>query len=380
MLKKIGIFNRPKENEGQLWADARQLLESGAITPFLSNKPAWDIFRNEANPDGEVNIAASWSSDDAVKSPLTELDNRNLARVTQYYSIAKNDRREAKRYYLDSLKSYLLSLAADDPTADHDLIEDMLQKVAHDDTLTFSRLAFELGYPRYMDIQRHALRLLAELPLPIYITTSPHDFLEVALTQTGNKQPVSEIFYWDDTLYHIPSIWESEPAYQPTAQRPLVYHLYGSDKYPESLVLTEDDYLDCLGRLTMLRYLVNSSNNNSSSQNLLNHKGALPAPVKIAIGGRSLLLLGYNITDWDFRVLFRGLIQANREARIGNSNIPKSISIQLTPQLAADKHEQQKRIQDYLKTFFAQAKFDIYWGDLDQCVYDLWMSYRGGSS
>src|SRR5262249_39565160 len=157
---------------------------------------------------GEATIAASWASDDAVKSPLGDADNRNLARVTQYYSVARNDRREAKRYYLDSLKSYLLGIASDAPQADPDLIEELTQKVAHDETLTFSRLAFELNYPRFADVEHNPLRLLAELPLPIYITTSPHDFLEVALLQTGRKQPVSEIFYWDDTLYHIPSLWE----------------------------------------------------------------------------------------------------------------------------------------------------------------------------
>ena len=34
------------------------------------------------------------------------------------------------------------------------------------------------------------------MPLPIYITTSHHQFLETALAQTQNKKPVSEIFYW----------------------------------------------------------------------------------------------------------------------------------------------------------------------------------------
>ena len=129
----------------------------------------------------------------------------------------------------------------------------------------------------------------------------------------------------------------------------------------------------------MLPYLVNSSNNNSSDANPQNNKGALPAPIKIAVAGRSLLLLGYNIYDWDFRVLFRGLIQSTRDARVGNTNIPRSISIQLPPQTSTIDEEKlrQRRVQDYLRSFFKLSKFDVYWGTLEQCVDELWKIYQG---
>ena len=35
------------------------------------------------------------------------------------------------------------------------------------------------------------LRLLAEMPLRIYLTTCQHEFIETALAQTGRKDPVS---------------------------------------------------------------------------------------------------------------------------------------------------------------------------------------------
>lgn len=297
MLRKVLIGSKLRESTGvQLWTNTKDLLDTGAVTPFLSNSIATSIF------GGEASIAASWAMDEEINSPFSDTENRDLARVTQYYSVRKNDRTEAKRSYLNALKAFLLGKALEDKQVDDDLIQELAQQSR---TTTFSQLAHELGYPRYRTPEHNPLRLIAEFPLPIYITTSYHDFLEVALAQTGYKQPVTELFYWDDTLHHIPSIWDREKDYVPSSERPLVYHLYGIDRYPESLILTEDDYLDCLARLTMLRHVVTVPENIRG----------IPAPVKIAISGRSLLMLGYGIYDWDFRVLFRGLIQATRDTR-----------------------------------------------------------------
>ena len=59
-----------------------------------------------------------------------------------------------------------------------------------------------------------------------------------------------------------------------------------SMKIPESLVLTEYDYLDFLAAI--------SSN-----------KKLLPPRIQKAFTDSSLLFLGYRIADWDFHVLFR---------------------------------------------------------------------------
>ena len=46
---------------------------------------------------------------------------------------------------------------------------------------------------------------------------------------------------------HIPSQFNNR-EYKPTSQRPLVYHLFGSIDYPQSMVLTEKDYEIFLSR------------------------------------------------------------------------------------------------------------------------------------
>ena len=83
----------------------------------------------------------------------------------------------------------------------------------------------------------------------------------------------------------------ADPAYAPTPANPLVYHLHGRLALPESLVLTEDDYLDFLVAIARDTAL-------------------LPHQIQRALAGTSLLFVGYRLADWDFRVIHRGLVAA----------------------------------------------------------------------
>lgn len=370
MLKKLPPDTQETDKEFSLWKNWKALIANGAVTPFISNALASEIF------GGIKEVATSWAADQEINSPFSKDENCNLPRVAQYYSVTKNDLLSVKQDYLKSLNEFLLALAFQNG----DEIGEIKKKIA---SLSFSDIAHELGYPRYAGVKGNPLRLLAQLPLPIYITTCHHNFLEVTLSEVGKlngdgrKEPVSEIFYWNDALNYIPSIYDKEPNYTPTPDRPLVYHLYGIDKYPDSIVLTEDDYLDCLARLAMLR----------STPTLPDDTRNIPADVKIAVGGRSLLLLGYNVHDWEFRVLYRGLIQATRETR-ESRQIPKSISMQIEPKVDDDsiknlpaseqekERERQQRIKCFLETYFSQSKFDVYWGSIEACVAELYRIYQ----
>jgi hypothetical protein len=50
---------------------------------------------------------------------------------------------------------------------------------------------------------------LGDLPLPIYITTSPHTVFEDVLRQAG-KDPQVEICYWNDYLTAVPSVFNED--------------------------------------------------------------------------------------------------------------------------------------------------------------------------
>ena len=89
--------------------------------------------------------------------------------------------------------------------------------------------------------------MLADLPCPIYITTDMSTLLADALRAAG-KDPQIELCRWNEDVEQLPSIYDDEPDYRPTEQRPLVYHLFGIHDEPDSMVLTEDDYFDYLHR------------------------------------------------------------------------------------------------------------------------------------
>jgi len=79
-------------------------------------------------------------------------------------------------------------------------------------------------------------------------------------------------------------------VYEPDPFNPVVFHLHGSDENEDSLVLTEDDYLD---------FLVNMSRN----------ERMLPPRIERALTEASLLFIGYRLRDVNFRVIYRGLVQ-----------------------------------------------------------------------
>jgi len=84
-----------------------------------------------------------------------------------------------------------------------------------------------------------ALVVLADLNLPVYITTNYDQFMEEALKIRG-KDPVREFCRWNK----FPDILEENSVfdnagYKPTSHKPLVYHLHGHLDIPQSMVLTE---------------------------------------------------------------------------------------------------------------------------------------------
>ncbi len=150
--------------------------------------------------------------------------------------------------------------------------------------------------------------LLAELPLPLYLTTNYDDFLMQALQR--DRAPTRELCRWNTLVSGQPSpLSETDP----TVPNPVVFHLHGHIGVPESLVLTEDDYLD---------FLVNTS----LDQELI------PPRVQAALAGASLLFVGYSLEDWSFRVLFRGLVGS-----VEKSLRRTSVTVQLPPPEAKDE-------------------------------------------
>jgi hypothetical protein len=167
------------------------------------------------------------------------------------------------------------------------------------------------------------------------------------------KDPKQEVCRWNELVQNQPSIFESIPGFRPTPANPVVFHLFGymrngPDTLPESLVLTEDDYLD---------FLVNVSRD----QNLL------PPRIRESLAGTSLLFLGYRITDWDFRILLRIV-----SSYLGRSLHRRAhVSVQLMPEEDRLSDSQRAKTQDYLSRYFGKLDIGVHWGTCQEFVIEL---------
>jgi len=319
------------------WRTLIRRLKSGKFTPIISDRVYFP---------GPNNLIQEWADEIGYPYPVNK--STTIPQLAQYLSATSRDELTAKEDFLDFSKQYTFNLIRDEATPEQENFLDSLEDELDD--LTFSQVAARAKYPKYEDEFDNPLRILAELPIPIYITTSYYDFLEDALRLAG-KEPFTEICYWYEELDEIPSIFKDDPDFDPSPERPLVYHLNGVDANPSSIVLTEDDYLD---------FLVKVSEDTE----------AVPRRIAQALVDSSLLLTGFKLEDWNFKVLFRGLVKTKRDSRRR-----LSMSIQLEPQ-NSDEEVDIRDVQEYLERYFSKANFDIYWGDTLNFLQELWENWE----
>lgn len=195
-------------------------------------------------------------------------------------------------------------------------------------------------------------RILAELPLPVYMTTNYDDFMVRAL-RACKKDPRREMCRWNRFIRDHPSMFDKESYFEPTVANPVVFHLHGHDEVPESLVLTEDDYFD---------FLVNVSK----------EQGLIPPRIQRALTGSSILFVGYAIADWNFRVLFRSLV-SYLERTLSRAHV----SVQIAPSGDRVTQEQKERAQQYLTNYYAQLRIRVYWGTARDFATELQQRWEG---
>jgi hypothetical protein len=104
----------------------------------------------------------------------------------------------------------------------------------------------------------------------------------------------------------------------------------------------------------------------------------LPPTIRNALASTSLLFVGYSLSDWDFRVLFRGLMGS-----LGRTLGLTSIAVQLAPSSEDATDEQRAIVQGYLSSYFEQMqtiKVRLYWGDARDFARELherWEQFNG---
>ena len=352
---------RETSSKAGSWESIMPRISQGVVIPIISSSFRIEQIFREGGETSEVDegivslneqLITEWAN--LIDYPMQ--DKHNLARVAQYYLVEQKDDPHARTRYLEFLKSFLLTIAQDDK----DYADLAARLKTRTQELSFSEIVHQLDYPRLPDDTEDSLRLLARLPLPVYVTTSQSDFIERALEAEG-KSPRTQICFWSGEISSASPEHRTDPEFTPTVTNPLVYHLYGLEDYPQTMVLSEDDYLNFL--IAMVE-----------DTNTLNP--VVPLGLRRALGESHLILLGYCLEDWDFRVLFRFILKFRKD-----EFSPRGMVIQLRRNEKAIQNVEKSL--DYLGRYFDRRKFDIEWKDPEnfiQTLWNEWNEYRQGQS
>ncbi len=321
------IVKRDKSGSNPLKQSFVERVRSGSVVPILSNEMMADLVLG-----GRHELVEGYA--DYVEYPME--DRGDILQIAKFQIITGDmEEYDLKWDFLNYIKNRLYTIAEDEGR-DEDELEEAAAEV---DSLTASVFAQRLGYPKLDGGTQDPLLIIADLPLPLYLTTSPHTFLETALERSGRK-PVSDYSRWH------PGLGNFDKTHKPTPTEPLVFHLFGLDTDASSLLLTEDDYL---------QFLVAVSQENGKEND------PIPGLVRQAMSTSAPVLLGYEMSSWAFRVLFWGLIR------------PATMKHRGVCCLHVEPTEVEKQFfQEYLK----KAEFEVFWGDVGTYTQELHRLYR----
>lgn len=290
------------------WDNLLRRIKDGNCTPFLGPGLGEGLLPLDHE------IAQSWAEEHHY--PL--LDNNNLARVAQFLAITRDPIFPA---------------------------EDIARRWQKSPT-----------QPNYREAtEPHSF--LAGLPLSLYITTNYDDFMFQAL-KYRMRAAIRESCRWNAYVRDMPSVFDPGSTVEISPANPIVYHLFGHTQLPESMVLTEDEYLD---------FLVNISRD----QNII------PRRIQKALVNTSLLFIGYELSDWRFRVLFRGLI-----ASLERSLRRTRVAIQLAPESPQIAGVTADHVRWYFEDYLGKDDVRIYWGssaDFIKELHERWEAFHGRS-
>jgi SIR2-like protein len=178
---------------------------------------------------------------------------------------------------------------------------------------------------------------LANLDFPIVITTNYDDLYEKALRQeraNGNSGGKLSVPYDLSVYSPKPHVKTQDCPAKPDALKPYVLKIHGDIGKPESIVITEEDYIQFILRMS------DRHPHHPVGKNVLTYLNKWPT-----------LFIGYRLTDYNLRLLFKTL-----RWTVDAANIPPTYSVDIDPDvLIRDVYESQKR---YI-TFIVEDLWDF---------------------
>jgi hypothetical protein len=312
------------------WDELLDYIEDRNCTPFLGAGVSYGLF-----PLGGV-IAENWARTHNFPFAAPY----DLSRVAQFLSLNGSDKLRPKKIINRMFRARTQELLDANPP------------------LEFSTPDSPLG-------------VLADLPLPVYITTNYDDLMFRAL-RSRRKDARVELCAWNNIVQDNPGVVYAQqgdalrdavarfgPSYfsskhrksgfMSTENSPVVYHLHGHYEAIDSMVLTENDYYD---------FLVSMSRGSK----------LLPSPILNALTRASLLFMGYSLADVNLRVLLRGLVHPYPE------NQRLSVSIQLLP--GDVPQHNREAAEQYLTKYFDDLKIKVFLGTAQEFAEELWRRWK----
>lgn len=316
--------------EFDAWPGLIRSIQKGRCTPILGP----GLYEWLLGPLREV--AKRWA--DKYNYPMARQDRESMPQIAQYLSV---------NYGSQFLASELESYIAAEIRAYFGYNSPIDLKKSNLDQLLSA-----VGDRHRQQSPHDPYQILAGLPFPIYLSANPGGLMDAALRRVpassgnGFKDPQVVVCPWNEELRQQRTIFEREPTYSPTPDRPLAYHFFGRLDVEDSLILAEDDYFDFLMGL---------------EENTVN------SFVTGALTNSSLLFMGFQMEDWNFRVLLRYILSLQ-----GGDLRKKHVHI------AVQVNPEEGRILDpggayrYLSKYFTQgANISVYWGSTEDFIAEL---------
>ena len=301
------------------WPALLRSIQQGRCTPVLG--PAL----GDALHGSSRELARRWA--DEFGYPMAPGGREDLPHVAQYLAVHQDARFPMDRLE-PSLRDAVASRFPQALTADASgrSLDEVLAQVAD------WRLARGLFDP---------YQVLARLPCALYVTTASDGLLAHHLRRQA-RAPVVALCPWNPDVASDAAAAESADV-----GHPLVYHLFGHIAAPDSLVITENDIFDFLISVTADRDVI-------------------PPRIRAALVDSALLILGFPIDDWKFRVFFRSLMSSEGGRRRKRYT---HVAAQIDPEEAQTIDP--ARTRHFLEEYFEGADITIYWGSADDFLREL---------
>lgn len=351
--------------QDQNWVGVVHDLGTNGCTPILGPDLSAPLLGSQ------VELAHSWA--ERFEFPMAPQERDSLPQVAQY--LAYHPQRTVLERELESHAWRSLV---------HDFPDKLPPGVTSDrkktPDLSLADLLTHIWKERLVDNPNDPYWLLAAMPFPVFITTNRDNLLVEALKARG-KKPRVEICRWpvfEEALEDDwpPSIFAQEPRFRPDVDNPLVFYAFGHLDYPSTLVLTEDDYFDYLIGITKNTPSVHTGQTGETGT------AAIPEVVKTAISRRGLLFLGFRVSDWEFRTLFRRILAQEHSLftrRSTGAPVHTNVSVQLEPAEGGEYLEPEGARQ-YLNKYFQPKQVQVYWGRAEQFIQKLHSRWTDAAS